>query len=940
MMQKKSTPPEISEAPENQVSRMTVMRKILPVTLIALAVILFFKRMIFSDLILARGDTFLYFYPYWQAAADAISSGRLPLWNNLLFMGAPFLANSQIGLLYPLNWPFWLTMSVPQAVSGSIILHVFIAGIGTFLAARRCLSLSKSAALLSAILFALGGYLTAQVEHINQLQGLAWLPWYFVAACSWKFSLADRRATIRFVVTIAILMSLQLLAGHIQTLFITIVGLVVWLLSTYYQIRAWQGKKALKVLLILLGAAILALLLSGTQIVPTFELMLNSSRQGGLSPREALSFSLHPLLLARALLPQYDTSLFSEYVAFLPLSALLLSILGVWSWRRDPQIRAAFFVALVGFFFALGLFNPIYQLLVRLPGFDLFRVPARWLALYAIGVALLAGAGLDELLSRSRQRPIKKPLLFGFTLLIALMGWGLISVTLSSYVKLGSEVSAEYPGLLTWVGWGVELVAAALLIYLIINRNGRWLTITLVLLVVVFLFATSRGLPYNNLTTAEAYTDLRPPISRLQAIATCQKDELECDPAGGRILSLSDIIFDPGDQAEIDTIYGELLPESDLYDYTIAIKQKEIIVPDLSMTYGLQSVDGFDGGILPLANYPKLMDLVLPEGETATDGRLREYLGSVPDERWLDLFGAKYLITDKVADEWMEGVFFDKQHPAVLDEGNLTISSGFLPEFEATELWLISNDPTGTIEISSKEGDSWRLALDSMAGRLYRAPFLEPIVLDSLTLAACDSTSVENPGCENEWRVDGISLVDSRDGTFMPIVLGQYKLIHSGDVKIYENLDVQPRVFLVSEWVNQPDVEASVSFMDNPRFDPAKEAVIIGPGGDLTLSGSGYTALVEKYDQEYVSLSMNSDDGGLLILADAFYPGWKATIDGRGTPIYQVDGYFRGVLVPGGQHQIEFEYEPESLKIGMALTLLGLIVLAVLFGFMTFRRVK
>ena len=98
--------------------------------------------------------------------------------------------------------------------------------------------------------------------------------------------------------------------------------------------------------------------------------------------------------------------------------------------------------------------------------------------------------------------------------------------------------------------------------------------------------------------------------------------------------------------------------------------------------------------------------------------------------------------------------------------------------------------------------------------------------------------------------------------------------------------------------------------------------------------------IVEKYDQEYVSLSINSDDGGLLILADAFYPGWKATIDGRATPIYQADGYFRGVLVPGGQHQIEFEYEPESLKIGIALTLLGLFVLVVLLGFLTFRRVN
>ncbi len=66
-------------------------------------VALFFNRLAFSNLILARGDTFLYFYPYWSAAAAALRAGRVPLWNPDLFMGAPFLANSQVGFFYPLN---------------------------------------------------------------------------------------------------------------------------------------------------------------------------------------------------------------------------------------------------------------------------------------------------------------------------------------------------------------------------------------------------------------------------------------------------------------------------------------------------------------------------------------------------------------------------------------------------------------------------------------------------------------------------------------------------------------------------------------------------------------------------------------------------------------------------------------------------------------------
>lgn len=142
---------------------------------------LFFNRLAFSNLILARGDTFLYFYPYWSAAAAALRAGRVPLWNPDLFMGAPFLANSQAGFFYPLNWPLWLLLPTPYAVSATILLHVIIAGAGAYLAGRRTLALGRTAALFGAALFALGGYLTAQVEHVNQLQGLAWLPWLFVA---------------------------------------------------------------------------------------------------------------------------------------------------------------------------------------------------------------------------------------------------------------------------------------------------------------------------------------------------------------------------------------------------------------------------------------------------------------------------------------------------------------------------------------------------------------------------------------------------------------------------------------------------------------------------------------------------------------------------------------------------------------------------------------
>ncbi len=384
---------------------------IVPILILGSLILLFFGKMAFSNLILARGDTFLYFYPYWNAAANALREGRVPFWNPNIFMGAPLLANSQVGFFYPLNWSFWWFFDTPYAVSASIIFHLFVAGLGTFFAGRRVMELGQSASLLAAGSFALGGYLTAQVEHVNQLQGLSWLPWFLIAL-DMGMSSGKRNFLFSFL-AIAFLFSLQLFAGHTQTTFITGVGMLIWIVARLLErrmihdggSRADENKTRLYIapFFILIAGAALALIIAAVQLLPTFELSQLSSRQGGLPANEVLSFSLSPLLLSRTLLPAYGQSLYSEYVAFLPLVVLALAFIGAWQWRRRAGVLPALVWAVIGFWLALGIYNPIYWLLARLPGFSLFRVPARWMVLYALGVSLLAGVGWQLLLKEIQK---------------------------------------------------------------------------------------------------------------------------------------------------------------------------------------------------------------------------------------------------------------------------------------------------------------------------------------------------------------------------------------------------------------------------------------------------------------------------------------------------------------------------------------------------------
>ena len=77
-----------------------------------------------------------------------------------------------------------------------------------------------------------------------------------------------------------------------------------------------------------------------------------------------------------------------------------------------------------------------------------------------------------------------------------------------------------------------------------------------------------------------------------------------------------------------------------------------------------------------------------------------------------------------------------------------------------------------------------------------------------------------------------------------------------------------------------------------------------------------------------IVLRVNAPAAGWLVLADAFYPGWEAHVDGQPTPIYAADGLFRAVAVPPGPHEVTFDFRPRSLRLGGALAAVGVVLAA------------
>jgi len=80
-------------------------------------------------------------------------------------------------------------------------------------------------------------------------------------------------------------------------------------------------------------------------------------------------------------------------------------------------------------------------------------------------------------------------------------------------------------------------------------------------------------------------------------------------------------------------------------------------------------------------------------------------------------------------------------------------------------------------------------------------------------------------------------------------------------------------------------------------------------------------------EAERVTIAAEAPREALLVLRDSWYPGWRASVDGRRVPIYRVNGCFRGVLVPAGRHEVRFVYRPWHVYIPAAVSLLTTLLL-------------
>jgi len=341
-------------------------------------------------------------------ADKEIREGFLPLWNPHMLGGAPFQADIQTGVFYPLNLVLSLfpkngIAEFYELYQSQVIFHFTLAAWFTFIFLRK-LNLDFLSSVLGGAIFAFGGFFFSHAHHANMVHSGIWLPAVFY--CCLKGFEDDSK----WIWGCPLLLAVSLLGGHPQmTLFIC------YAFSLFYIFLAW-GKSDLVIFYLVRFVVIIFsfLLLSAVQILPTAE-FLNNTARNSMDFGAAVTDSLPISALWSFLLPDWNIATYEswqrwEFRNYLGVGTVFLAICGI---LNGPKNIGRFFcaVGILALVLSFGKNTPIYKLFYDFaPGFSFFRVPARFVMVLTFCVAVLAAFGCSDFNSKSDQISGRKDL--------------------------------------------------------------------------------------------------------------------------------------------------------------------------------------------------------------------------------------------------------------------------------------------------------------------------------------------------------------------------------------------------------------------------------------------------------------------------------------------------------------------------------------------------
>lgn len=485
----------------------------LPMLFVILVPLILLGKTIFSGRALYWGLPAMQFIPWQTYAWGQLRAGIIPLWNDLNGMGAPLLANYQLGLFYPPSWLLYVCAaiggvgSLAWANTVLVYLHLVWAGLGMVRLVRR-IGGEALPQTIAALAFSLSGFFVARVGFFSILWAAAWMPWIVHYASKIASPVRKNEAVEKssiLPIPLILCTTAMLLAGHAQMSWYIALYAAVWVFAGAMVHYGW--KEAFFSLARLGVSFGLGVLISAVQLLPTAEYLMLSQRTSAVDYETAMAYSFWPWRFITFLAPNFfgnpgqgnywGYASFHEDAVYLGLLPFLLAMftLGVLFSKKKrehleafkPLVQFLWIVIAVGLILGLGKFTPIFPFLFEhVPTFDMFHGPVRIMVWVVFSLALLAAIAAEKLW----RRPVERGLYW-----TRLATAGGVAVTIGAFLGwyFLREVNVTFIQATAFAGlWGVGAGVLTLLVPLPETDKRRkmlWMVAVAVWVSIDLLFA-------------------------------------------------------------------------------------------------------------------------------------------------------------------------------------------------------------------------------------------------------------------------------------------------------------------------------------------------------------------------------------------------------------------------------------------------------------------
>lgn len=359
----------------------------------------------------SHSDQFIAGYPFREFGASVLkATGSFPQWNPYQFGGMPYIAAMHGDIFYP---TFLLRMIMPTdaAMTWSFIIHLFLAGLFTFIFLRK-LDFGFWGSLFGGLAYMLGGHVASHVSpgHDGKLYVSALFPLLLWAVVSgvrdgkrWAWG------------ALAIIIGLDVLSPHPQLLQYSLLAsgaYALYIAINSIKSHHYEKNTAIARLAAALGSVILGGVIGAIQYLPVRGYINWSPRAEGIGSYErATSYAWNPQELLNVYLPEFSGKLdnywgpngihlHSDYIGVVVLMLAGAAFIGLTANLRKREIWFWTITFIIVMLWSLGAHTPFYKLPYYLvPGTKFFRAPATIFFVGALAVSYLVAVGTERLLA-------------------------------------------------------------------------------------------------------------------------------------------------------------------------------------------------------------------------------------------------------------------------------------------------------------------------------------------------------------------------------------------------------------------------------------------------------------------------------------------------------------------------------------------------------------